>query len=463
VARPRYHSRTFSWRGPIDMTVIRLLILFSLALLAGPAGAQSPDPKSDAFWYGTAADGSPTVRLYYFFSPTCPHCQAAKPLVNDFAARTPWLELKRYAVKDNKANARLYYDTAQSLGVEALSVPGFVFCRQVMIGYDGAGTTGAELIKALESCHAERLAHPDAGVAAPLPTQPASTAGSATTVVTDAGPGTTIHLPFVGTVNAQAFSLPALTLVLAGMDAFNPCAFFVLLFLLSLLVHAKSRTRMAIVGGTFVLFSGIVYFVFMAAWLNVFLIAGELRVITFIAGLVALAVAALNIKDYFWFKEGPSLSIPDAAKPGLFKRMRDVVTTGAMGPMLVSTVLLAIVANSYELLCTAGFPMVYTRALTLAKLESWQYYAWLAAYNVIYVVPLLAIVIVFTRTMGARKLTESEGRILKLISGLMMLGFGLVLLIAPNLLTNALASILVLAVAVAVALVTAKFTSRRTA
>ena len=118
-------------------------------------------------------------------------------------------------------------------------------------------------------------------------------------------PGTAVHLPFVGTVNAQALSLPLLTLVLAGMDAFNPCAFFVLLFLLSLLVHAKSRTRMMIVGGTFVLFSGIVYFIFMAAWLNVFLIAGELRVITIIAGLLALTVAALNIKDYFWFKEGP--------------------------------------------------------------------------------------------------------------------------------------------------------------
>jgi hypothetical protein len=204
------------------------------------------------------------------------------------------------------------------------------------------------------------------------------------------------------------------------------------------------------------MFSGIVYFIFMAAWLNVFLIAGELRVITVIAGLLALTVAALNIKDYFWFKEGPSLSIPDAAKPGLFKRMRDVVTTGNMGPMLASTVLLAIVANSYELLCTAGFPMVYTRALTLAKLESWQYYAWLAVYNVIYVLPLLAIVVVFTKTMGARKLTESEGRILKLVSGFMMLGFGLVLLFAPNLLTNTLASILVLVLAVVASVAVAK-------
>jgi hypothetical protein len=213
---------------------------------------------------------------------------------------------------------------------------------------------------------------------------------------------------------------------------------------------------MGIVGGTFVLFSGLVYFVSMAAWLNVFLLAGELRFITVIAGLVALTVAALDIKDFFRFKAGLSLSIPESAKPGLFKRMRGIVATGSLGPVLTNTVLLAIVANSYELLCTAGLPMVYTRVLTLAQLETWQYYAWLAAYNVIYVIPLLAIVIVFVKTMGARKLSEDEGRVLKLVSGCMMLGFGLLLLLAPQLLTNPLAAIMVLLVAVAAALVAAK-------
>jgi thiol-disulfide isomerase/thioredoxin len=439
------------------MSVLRLLVLLLSFLGSGLAwgDTEAGDPRADAFWYGTAADGSPTVRLYYFYSPTCPHCQAAKPFLEQLERDSPWLEVKRYTVKDHRANARFYFDTAESLGVEALSTPGFVFCRQVMIGYDTAETTGRQLADALRGCHERRVANPN-----PTPGPGGSGGGSSggsEVSAAEASAGTTVNLPVVGSVDAKALSLPVLTLVLAGMDAFNPCAFFVLLFLLSLLVHAKSRVRMAIVGGTFVLFSGLVYFVFMAAWLNVFLIAGELRVITFVAGLVALLVAVLNIKDYFWFKAGPSLSIPDSAKPGLFKRMREVVTEGSMGPMLVGTVLLAIVANSYELLCTAGFPMVYTLTLTKAhELTTWQYYAWLAVYNVIYVIPLLAIVVVFTRTMGARKLSESEGRVLKLISGFMMLGFALVLLLAPAALTNALVSIGVLAVAVLASVVIAR-------
>jgi ABC-type sugar transport system permease subunit len=94
-----------------------------------------------------------------------------------------------------------------------------------------------------------------------------------------------LELPLLGSVDPGTLSLPVLTVALASLDAFNPCAFFVLLFLLSLLVHARYRWRMLLIGGVFVFFSGLIYFVFMAAWLNVFLLVGELRIITLLAGL----------------------------------------------------------------------------------------------------------------------------------------------------------------------------------
>ena len=97
--------------------------------------------------------------------------------------------------------------------------------------------------------------------------------------------------------------------------------------------------------------------------------------------------------------------------------------------IMAGTVTLALAANTYELLCTAGFPMVYSRILTLNALSAESYYLYLLLYNLIYILPLLAIVILFTIKLGSRKLSEQEGMVLKLLSGVMMLMLGLLLVV----------------------------------
>jgi hypothetical protein len=450
------------------LTGLARMAALVLTLIAAPA-SWADDPADDAFWYGRAVDGTPTVRLYFFWSASCPHCQVARPFVESLPERFPWLDLRSHEVSRSREAVNLYITAARATGGDAQSVPGFLFCRQMEVGFHDAETTGAELLGKLESCRAARgQAVADRGTIGDRVTTGESAGPARADAVVEAAAGEPVRgsevataarqasLPLLGTVDLQAWSLPVLTVVLAALDAFNPCAFFVLLFLLSLLVHARSRARMLFIGGVFVLFSGLVYFAFMAAWLNVFLWMGELRGVTLVAGLLALFVAALNIKDFFWFQKGLTLSIPESAKPGLFKRMRGVATAGSVAPMAVGTVLLALVANSYELLCTAGFPMVFTRALTLQDLGSTGYYGYLALYNVIYVVPLALIVLAFTYTLGSRKLSEREGRLLKLVSGYMMLGLGLVLVFAPQLLTNAGWAMGVLAVALLATGVTAR-------
>jgi hypothetical protein len=248
--------------------------------------------------------------------------------------------------------------------------------------------------------------------------------------------GTLLHVPVLGEVVPEQWSLPLLTISLAALDSFNPCAFFVLLFLLSLLVNTRDRRRMLLIGAVFVAVSGLVYFAFLAAWLNLFLVAGELRWITLAAGLVAVLIGLLNVKDFAWPGRGPSLSIPDQARPGLYRRMRELVGMRRAAPALVATVLLALVANSYELLCTAGFPMVFTRVLTLQDLSQAAHYGYVALYCLVYVMPLSIIVLLFLRTLGRRKLQAHEGRALKLLSGLMMLGLGITLVLAPQAMTR---------------------------
>jgi hypothetical protein len=165
------------------------------------------------------------------------------------------------------------------------------------------------------------------------------------------------------------------------------------------------------------------------------------------AGALALLIGAVNVKDFLWFHRGVSLSIPEAAKPGLFQRMRGLLRAESLAAMIAGTLVLALVANSYELLCTAGFPMVFTRALTLHQLSGAGYYGYLALYNLVYVIPLLLLVLLFARTLGARRLSEAQGRALKLLSGLMMLELGLVLLLRPEWLSHLLTAAALLGLA----------------
>lgn len=391
-------------------------LAWSPLLSWGADNAPAPLPG----WYQHSADGAVSVDLYFFWSQSCRHCQRARPDIERLAAALPWLRLHSLEVTRNRDNAMLYRRMAESLGQEAVSVPAFLFCGTMEVGYDDAGEIGRQLQRQLQQCHDGLVAGRG------LPAPPAV-----------AAPQRLLNGAGLGGFDLQRLSLPLTTVIIAGLDAFNPCAFFVLLFLLSLLVHAGGRGRMLLVGGVFVAISGLVYFALMAAWLNVFLLAGHLSWVTVAAGAVAVLMALFNIKDFLLPGRGLSLSIAPDAKPRLYQRVRGLLRAENLGAMLAGTVVLAIAANSYELLCTAGFPMLYTRLLTMERLSGAVYYLYLAFYNLIYVLPLFVIVVLFTYFLGARKLQPREGRLLKLLSGMMMLGLGLLLLFAPEQLADA--------------------------
>lgn len=331
-------------------------------------------------------------------------------------------------VSRNGEHARRFEALAAALGERAEAVPTLMFCGRMEVGWQDDTNSGAQLLAALDACRA------------------------GTAPVTAAGVGK-LNFPLVGEIAPATLSLPLFTVVLAGLDAFNPCAFFVLLFLLSLLAHQESRRRMLLVGGIFIAASGLMYFAFMAAWLNVFALLGPLGWITLAAGLLVVLVGVINIKDFFAFARGISLSIPESAKPTIYRRTRAILQSENPTAMLGATLLLAVAANFYELLCTAGFPMVYTRMLTLAVSSAGERYAWLALYNLIYIVPLLLIVLVFVGALSARKLSEREGRLLKLMSGVMMLELGLLLSFAPALLNSMLVTALLVLVALLVTVI----------
>ena len=254
---------------------------------------------------------------------------------------------------------------------------------------------------------------------------------------------TVISTP-LGEIDYSESSLPVLTIIIGAADSVNPCSFFVLLFLLSILLYTKSRKKMLLVGGIFIFFSGFIYFLLMVTIMNATEII-QLPIIAIFAGIVAIIFGILNIKDFFFFKKGISTSIPEAQKSKLYKQIRKIVKITSIPSLILATITLAVSANTVELLCSLGLPLVYTGTiLPLFNLSSSMSYMYLFFYNVVYIIPLLVIVLIIVMTLGRWKLTEFQGQILKLFSGFMILSLGIILVLKVYLLENVLVTISIL-------------------
>jgi len=231
-----------------------------------------------------------------------------------------------------------------------------------------------------------------------------------------------ISIPFLGKQEIKVPSLFIFTIFLGLIDGFNPCAMWVLLFLLSMLVNIKDRKKVFLIAGTFVFVSGLVYFLFMAAWLNFFILVGQMSFIKKFIASLALVVGFVHIKDFFFFKKVITFSIPDKVLPNIYQQIRKIIEEKELFLIFISTFVLAFLVNLVEFLCTVGLPVVYGQILTEQHLSSFMHYFYLVIYNLAYMADDALMVIIAVWSMEKFKLQEKGGRWLKLLSGGVLVG-----------------------------------------
>lgn len=394
-----------------------------------------------AITVGGFARAAPVIELYT--RPGCPHCVEAKHWTQELRERRPGvLVVERDVVADARARRDLEaLVRAQRLG--AVALPTFRVGDALVVGFDGVETTGRR-VEALLDGAATGPAEQGAACAAdsedtcvdprsaPGPLDDGAEPGPAATRT--GGDADVVDVPLLGRLDAGRLGLPVFTVVLGLVDGFNPCAMWVLLFLLAMLVNLRDRKRIALIAGTFVLVSGLAYYAFMAAWLNAFLLVGLSRAAQLVLGAFAVIVGTVHVKDFFAFGKGISFSIPESAKPGIYARTRKIVAAKSLWLAVAGAFALAVVVNVIELLCTAGLPALYTQVLVHHRLSSAERYAYLALYDLAYMLDDGIMVTIAIVTLGKRKLQERGGRWLKLLSGATILVLGVLLLIAPQLL-----------------------------
>ncbi|MFC1755227.1 hypothetical protein ACFL96_17855, partial [Thermoproteota archaeon] len=243
-----------------------------------------------------------------------------------------------------------------------------------------------------------------------------------------------ITLPFIGEINAGEYSLPALAVVLGLVDGFNPCAMWVLVYLISMILMINDKRKVWLLVGSFVLASGILYFLFMTAWLNAFLMMGFFRPLTIIIGLLALGLGINNIREYIKTKGELVCKIGDAqSKKKIMHRIEEIVKSPLTMTTVFAIILLAFIINSIEFACSSAIPAVFTQVLALSDLSGWGYYGYILLYDLFF---MLDDMIIFGLAAFAVNSTVGTkyAKYCRLIGGVVLVLLGLLLTFMPHIL-----------------------------
>jgi cytochrome c biogenesis protein CcdA/thiol-disulfide isomerase/thioredoxin len=393
---------------PVALVVIAIAVLGAVVAAAAPAGAlaaTTDDPTTD----------DPDVVVEVYWGDGCPYCEDALEHLVPFAEGLDGVEVAAFEVWYDPVGRARMQERAAELGVRGGAVPFIVVGDASWVGF--SASIGAQIEQAVLAALEPEPEGP------PAPADPPAAAPQSPVV----------DVPLVGAVDLEGRSLLVATVLIGLVDGLNPCSLWVLTVLLALVLHSGSRRRVAAIGGTFLLVTTLIYGAFITGVYSALSIISSLDWIRLVVAAFALTFGLVNVKDFLWFKAGPSLTIPDDRKPSIYRRARGLVRPGTALPAAVAgTVVLAGGVALVELPCTAGFPVIWSDLVNAAGVSGPEFAALLGVYLGIYLLDELVVFGAAIITMRATRLEERHGRALKLVGGMLMIAIGVTIVAVPD-------------------------------
>lgn len=352
------------------------------------------------------------IIIHFFYSTLCPLCQKEKIFLEELKEKYPAIEIKEYELTYQPQHKKIlekFYQDYRIPRQEQGLVPITFIRNDYFIGF--SPQIAGDIENCIQECLlAEKKIRPEK-----------------------------INLPIFGPIDISKTSLLVLTVVLGALDGFNPCAMWVLLFLIALLINTRSTKKMLIVGGTFVAVSGLVYYLILAAWLNLFFVISYVHLTRIIIGSVALTLGIWQIKNFITYHPGAckvlglkSTGLRAKVKNKLLITAKKVVVSPITLATILGVIILALGVNLIEFFCSAGLPALYTRILALNQLNLLSYYLYLLFYTVIFIFDDILILLAAIFTFKKIGLTEKYNYWATLFGGLLIFILGLLLIFKPG-------------------------------
>ncbi|MBQ3318886.1 hypothetical protein IJG76_02630 [Candidatus Saccharibacteria bacterium] len=372
------------------------------------------------------------VTLYLFHGEGCPHCAEERAWLSSLDLEN--LEIVYYEVWYDKENQSLLSDVETKFAIKKSGVPLNVIGDTVIVGYGSSSHTDEKILSAIyyyqTHDYTDRVKEALAGNLDVVANNESATEGSESS-------GHKLDI-FGQTVNLESVSLGVAAILIGLVDGFNPCAMWILVFLISIMLGMHNRKRMFALGFTFLFASAMVYMVIMFSWINVVASLSTRRVFQVIIAIVALIGAAINLKNWWESrnKKDACKVVDKKRRTRIVEWIKKFVHEKSLLLAVVGIIALAVAVNVIELACSAGLPVVFTELLALNGLTGAASLPFILLYIFFFMIDDM---IVFAIAMLATKITAFSSKYAKyshLIGGLIMLAIGILLLVAPNVLTS---------------------------
>jgi glutaredoxin len=356
------------------------------------------------------------LNIDFFYGKGCPHCvkekeylKSLKQIYND------QISLHEYEIYNDQKNANLFQEIINRFNIDVAGVPLLIIGDEYIVGYNDDSSTGQEIVAYIEK-YLQNL---------PEKEKIKSTSNN--------NPSLFLDTHFLGNIDLKTLSLPLATILIAFVDGFNPCALWILIFLITMLINMKDKKKLYILGSTFIIVSGIIYFIFLMAWFNLFKFIGYVYWIKVVIGIVAIISGILHIKTSL-FSKGACQATSQKQRQNIMSKIKKTIAEKSFLLSILGVVILAISVNLIEVVCSAGLPAIYTSLLSGVKLTNLEYYFYLSLYTLIFIIDDLFIFFIAIKTFEVTGITQKYSKWSGLIGGILILLIGIILIVKPELL-----------------------------
>ncbi len=393
------------------------------------------------------------INIHLFYGNGCPHCAAEEEFLSDYLKDRTDVKLYKYEIWYDSHNQELLSKVQKEMGTTNKNgVPFTVIGKKTIVGYADGVTD--EQIKDAINYYLNNDYRDYAGeitgkvkkneVKEDITKDESKTEDKKENKMEKADDtkdsdqtDENVTVPVLGKINAKKVSLPILAVVLGFVDGFNPCAMWILIFLITMLFNMKDRKKMWILGLTFILTSGIVYLMFMLAWLNLATFISKIAFIRLLIAVIALVVGLINVYKYIdsLKKKDEGCDVVDKKdRKKIMEKIISITHEKKFIIALLGIMVLAASVNIIELMCSIGIPLLFTQILAMNNLSTFSYMIYMFIYIFFFLIDDIVIFVISMVTLKVTGLSTKYTKYSHLVGGIIMLIIGLLLIIKPELL-----------------------------